>query len=68
MHLLKIMISFFDFTQGFRPETMMAWPEPFSFGFLDIFSYPDVLFITVVAKLAAEDPGEQSACSSHSQS
>ncbi|KAL1615314.1 hypothetical protein SLS54_009095 [Diplodia seriata] len=53
--LLKEMLRLFDFTQGFRPETMVEWPMPFNPGYIDPFMYPDRLFIEAIGNLAAED-------------
>ncbi|KAL0264976.1 hypothetical protein SLS55_000932 [Diplodia seriata] len=55
MCLLKEMLRLFDFTQGFRPETMVEWPMPFNPGYIDPFMYPDRLFIEAIGNLAAED-------------
>ncbi|KAL1640480.1 hypothetical protein SLS58_006980 [Diplodia intermedia] len=55
MCLLKEVLRLFDFTQGFRPETMVEWPMPFNPGYIDPFMYPDLLFIEAIGNLAAED-------------
>lgn len=59
------MLRLFDFTQGFQPGTMIEWPDPIDSEVMSIFAYPDLLFIEVIAKLVAEDPGEQNTSSSY---
>ncbi|KAH7054597.1 hypothetical protein B0J12DRAFT_658255 [Macrophomina phaseolina] len=38
-------------------ETLYNWPKPLNVGFLAPFTYPDPLFLEIIARLAHDDPG-----------